>query len=243
MEKQRRIRRTGIAIEKAIFDAVKELVEEVGYSNITVTAVIARAKIEPIVFYKRYKNIDHLLDSLLDKLVFKYDYWFGPAADPVKFTDRQKFYLKLLKNLADSLYKNKSMQKLLLWELEEDNPATRRIAGMREAYWEGLMDVCDRYFREAGVEDIRGTTAILIGGIYYLMLHKERSTFCGIDMNTKEGKEKLLDAIDFVTQCIFEARKLKQTREEIARKMKQKGIDIDTIVECTSLDKGQLEKL
>ena len=68
-EKKRRNRRTKIAIERDVLMAVGELIEEVGFRNVTLTGVAERAQIEPAVFYRRYAT----LDELFDRYTHKYD--------------------------------------------------------------------------------------------------------------------------------------------------------------------------
>lgn len=70
---KKRFRRTKIAIERDVLQAVGSLIEELGFSNVTLTGVARRAKIEPAVFYRRYNN----LEELFDKYTQKYDYWLA----------------------------------------------------------------------------------------------------------------------------------------------------------------------
>jgi len=49
-DQNKRFRRTKIAIEHDVLQAVGSLIEEVGFANVTLTGVADRAKIEPAVF-------------------------------------------------------------------------------------------------------------------------------------------------------------------------------------------------
>ncbi len=68
-ETKKRFRRTKVAIERDVMLAVGSLIEELGFSNVTLTGVAERAKIEPAVFYRRYAN----LEELFEKYTQKYD--------------------------------------------------------------------------------------------------------------------------------------------------------------------------
>lgn len=57
-EAKKRFRRTKVAIERDVMLAVGSLIEELGFSNVTLTGVAERAKIEPAVFYRRYANLE-----------------------------------------------------------------------------------------------------------------------------------------------------------------------------------------
>ena len=71
--KTRRPRRSKADIEAAIQRAAIAQIKKKGFSLALVTDIVKRAKIEPIVFYNRYKN----LDEFYDKFVKKYDYWLS----------------------------------------------------------------------------------------------------------------------------------------------------------------------
>lgn len=234
-----RKRRSNVDIERAILNAVHELIDEVGFSRITISAVVAKAKIEPIVFYKRYKDID----DLFGKFVAQYGYWFG---EPPKVSQRQDwkaFYLFVLEDLVRALNGNKTMRQLLLWELEVENPTTIRTAMMRDAEAESLIRMYDTYFKGSDFASLRSISAVLIAGIYYLMLHKDRSAFCGIHFNTKEGLTELCKGLDDIVTALFDEKKRADQRMDIALKMKEKGLDLALIADCTSLSITALEKL
>ena len=42
-----------------------------------------------------------------------------------------------------------------------------------------------------------------MAGIYYFILHKDRSTFSGIDLNTPEGKHRIVKAIRSLAAMMF----------------------------------------
>ena len=46
-------------------------------------------------------------------------------------------------------------------------------------------------------------TTLLVAGIYYFILHKDRSTFSGIDLNTPEGKHRIVKAIRSLAAMMF----------------------------------------
>ena len=56
METRKRKQRTKKDIDESINNAAIQLIEEKGFQNIAVTAIMQRAKIEPVVFYNRYDD-------------------------------------------------------------------------------------------------------------------------------------------------------------------------------------------
>lgn len=199
VKKTRKPRRSKAAIEQAVLDAVHELIEEVGFSKVTLTGIAARAQIEPTVFYRRYSN----LDELFAIYTHKYDYWLAGITEllPSNLSDEESMKW-ILHNLVKALYKNKGMQQLLIWELSDDNPVTRRTATLRERINDSLIKELDKKFNISGL-DMNVITGIIISGIYYLILHRNMSTFCNVDFATKAGKDRMNATIDQLVEIIF----------------------------------------
>jgi hypothetical protein len=104
--------------------------------------------------------------------------------------------------MITALYKNRVMQQLLIWELSEDNEVTRRTATLREKINESLIGLLETRFANSGW-DMNVVVSMLIGGVYYLILHRTRSTFCNVDFGTKKGKDRLLETVDQMIRLIF----------------------------------------
>ena len=73
---RRRKRRTKEEIEELINKADISLIQSGGFSNLTVRNIAEEAKIEAVVFYNRYTNIEEFVDEYIKK----YDYWFTEVA-------------------------------------------------------------------------------------------------------------------------------------------------------------------
>lgn len=195
----RKPRRTKAVIEQAVMDAVHSLIEEVGFNKVTLTGIAARAQIEPTVFYRRYTN----LDQLFEEYTHKYDYWLAGIAElmPPDLSDEDSMKWILL-NLVRALHKNRGMQQLLIWELSDDNPVTRRTATLREKINESLIRELEKRFDMTGV-DMSVLAALIISGIYYLILHRNMSTFCNVDFSSKSGRDRLEKTIDQLVSILF----------------------------------------
>lgn len=195
----RKKRRTKQAIELAVMDAAHSLIEEVGFNKVTLTGIAARAQIEPTVFYRRYSN----LDQLFEEYTHKYDYWLAGIAElmPPDLSDEESMKWILL-NLVRALHKNRGMQQLLVWELSVDNPVTRRTATLREKINESLIHELEKKFDISGV-DMSVLAALIISGIYYLILHRNMSTFCNVDFSSKSGRDRLEKTIDQLVTILF----------------------------------------
>lgn len=228
IKSEKRVRRTKIAIERDVLKAVDSLIEEVGFSNITLTGVAERAKIEPAVFYRRYAN----LEELFDKYTRKYDYWFGDILEsiPKNLSQEEGFYW-VMEKLIGALYHNKGMQQLLKWELVEDNQITRRTARLRESINEPLIRLLEYKFQGSGL-DINVIAANIIAGIYYLILHRKRSKFCDVDFTSRQGKARLNNGIKQLIDLLFEKVANEQRITQIVEKLKAEGVSEEIIARC-----------
>ena len=179
--KKTRIRRTNEQVDKAISDALTTLAGQMPLARITVNQLIAEAGIEAAVFFKRYSSID----DLIYEYVRDHDFWLGETVSYRKMDKEgaERYYIRTLEDLCRHLDSNGPLRDSLLWELASDSEAVKKIADIRELENESLLAYYRKYFKGTGL-DISGVTAVLIAGIYYLYLHRGKSTFCGLDLNT-----------------------------------------------------------
>lgn len=231
IEKKRRVRRTKSTIERDVLNAVSSFIEEVGFANVTLTGVAQRAQIEATVFYRRYAN----LEELFDQYTRKYDYWLCNISEmmpeDLNYEDSFKW---ILKNLINALYKNKGMQELLIWELSDNNPVTRRTAALRESMNEPLLRIMEKVFQGSGL-DMNVITAMMISSIYYLIIRRNRSTFCEIDFSTRKGKARLEEAINQLSTILFAELKRQHEKTELANRLRAEGVSESIINKCLNL--------
>lgn len=202
--KRVRIRRTKATIIEDIRKAAVESVLKRGFSGSLVSEIIKKAKIEPVVFYNRYQN----LEEFFSEFVKGYDYWFSDVA---KEANKQETphdqFIALIEGLQECMIEKSVMQELIRWEIAEGNDITKRTASIREMFTLPLAEKYDDLFKNSGIDFVAIAT-IIISGLYYLYLHKDRSTFCNIDMNTEEGRNRVNQAIKFLTELLFSKRNM-----------------------------------
>ncbi len=231
--KPRRPRRSKADIENCINKAAKELVLKKRFSNVTVLDIIKRAKIEPITFYSRYQN----QEDFFEHFVREFDYWFKDTMSVENNQVRtEEVYAELLINLLNELSQKSIMLELLRWEISDTNQVTLRTAMNRELHTIPLVDKYEADFKDSGM-DISAISSLLVGGIYYLCLHKECAPFCRIDLNTEEGKQKIQNAIRTLSRLLYEHKQgtcspSKNELEGIAERMRQRGMSEEDIRYC-----------
>lgn len=226
--KGRRPKRTKAQIDDCInHAAVAEIVEK-GFSDTILYGIIKRAKIEPVVFYNRYKS----LELFYDEFVKSKDYWFVDLLKEIDEPQLSKDELtKILVSLIDALDKDFVMLELLRWEVASENPTTRRSAALREFHTLPLAKDYENLFKNTEV-DMLSLCALVIGGIYYLELHKNLSPFSGIDLKTEEGKNRIKGALGAFVNILFDLKDEKMRREQIRLRMREKGLSDEDIQYC-----------
>lgn len=205
--KARRPRRSKADIEDAIHKAAVSQIKKKGFSLALVTDIVKRAKIEPVVFYNRYKNLDEFYDTF----VKDYDYWLSDLVrDSIENIDSEEAYSNVIEKILNNLLSDEIMTELLRWEVAEGNNITERTARLRTMH---AVDIFRNYEeKHAGIGiDVTAVSALLVAGIYYMLLHKDRSSMIGIDINEPAGKRRIVNAIREISRLIFQEKETRQT--------------------------------
>lgn len=243
----KRYRRTKENVETDLFQAAISVIEKVGFQELTVTNLLREAKADPPVFYNRYKD----MNDFVEKFVRNYDYWLNDSIEVnSKNSSEMESLHNILHNLIDQLVDNVCMQKLLAWEMSDNNFITRRTAQNRDNNSESLLRHFENKFKNCEIK-FNPTTAILIGGIYYLIIHREVGTFNQIDFSTKGGIDLLKKTIKSMTQKLFDDFYSNQEQEDdvettkinIAIRLIKNGVAIDIIADSTGLPKKRILSL
>ncbi|GHT40205.1 transcriptional regulator [Bacteroidia bacterium] len=232
--RKKRVRRPNSEIDQNIAAAMKKLVARKGFSNLTLSAVAQQSKVDPPVLYNKFGDLNGLLKLFTEN----YELWPSKIIDGhiQKFQDgkHEEFLCEVLSDITQELYKDKIIKQLLIWELADTNEINRNTAKMRESNVYMFSRVYKNLFNETDV-DAPVFVAIIVAGIYYLVLHKDVSTFCSVDFSSEEGKKALLKTIEKLCSILFAELAPNKQLLKVAAKLKKKGVDINTIAECTGL--------
>jgi AcrR family transcriptional regulator len=227
-EKTRKQRRTKEDLSNAINTAAEKLIREHGFSNTLVTDIMKEANIEPTVFYKRYRNINEFYSEFVKKC----DYWFSDILkDAMKGEDMMEDVYNMLSCLLTDLSDKSIMLELLRWEVAEGNEITHYTSQLREEHTLPLAGKYLSHYYGTDV-DIVAWSSLLISGIYYLCLHKDRAPFCGIDINNPKHIERLKAALHTIVDQLRWLMEKKSEKEKIADKLRAHGVNEDIITKC-----------
>jgi AcrR family transcriptional regulator len=188
-------------------DAVGSILSESGFRGLTVTKVARRAGKHWSLLGYYFEDIDALKKAYINDK----DYWppfferFKLGVNPGK-KELQVLFTNLMQENFRFFLANPQMQQIILWQISEDNLLLKGISEAREREGEKLLALTDIYFEGSGIS-IRALMAILLGGIYYAVLHAKtnKSTVAGIDVNRVKDQQAVLKTIEQVIAWAWEA--------------------------------------
>ena len=240
--KKKRIRRSKGYINSEIMKAVSAVIGEQGFANLGINSVAIEAKVEKPFIYRNFGTFD----KVLEQYILKNDYWMkfimeraldGKVNDAGNI-DVPSLYPSILTELYKTMDESRDFRNLILWEVYEDSSFIRKIANRRETETKEEIALLTNYFSQTKV-DIAAITALLISGVYYTVLHKDISTFCGIDFKTKEGKKRMNESLKYISTLIFE----QASTQRIVKNMLKKGLETSLIAELTETSVAYVEQV
>lgn len=207
--------------KKKLIEAVGEIFREEGYEGIGVNKIAKRAGVDKKLIYRYFNNVDQLLEAY----IVEKDHWkvFSAKINEVIAEESSGNNTELLIQLFQNRWKffstEKEMQNLMQWELSGESELMKSIYNVREMFAQNIFKLTDPDFENSDV-NFRAISALLVGGIYYTVLHTMHNgnIVCGVDVRSEEGNEAILKAIRQIVQWAFDAaQKSKQERSSSVR--------------------------
>lgn len=193
--------------ERRLIDAVGNIIRTKGYKALGVNAIAKEADVNKKLIYRYFGTVD----ELIERYILENDYWMNVSrsmengmdlpSDPGKM---KEFIISLLEGQFDYFMKNEPMQSIILWEITDHADILNSIGNVREATGHELFERMEGYFEETGIS-LRAVSAILVSGIYYMILHSRtnESTICEIDPASVHGQQEILKAIRQIIEWSF----------------------------------------
>jgi Transcriptional regulator len=225
-----RNRRKKADLDSHLLEAAQETIKEVGFANATVVGIANKANVQASVFYNRFND----LDDFFDKLVREYDYWLNDSIVIKEDLGTIQNYENGMNKLIDAFSENEIMQQLIKWELTSKNFITQRTSENRENNSKYLINYFTKDFKDDDI-DFNVFTALIISGIYYLILHRNLSTFTLVDFNSKKGISLLKTTISKMVRKIYGNKEGVSSYDSVLknanviRKLHENGVDIEVI--------------
>jgi len=193
--------------KRRLIDAVAHVFRTEGYAGLGVNKISRIAGVNKKLIYRYFKSFDRLVEAY----VVETDYWMKFAECmrhlplPEGMEETQHFIASALKEQFKYFYAEPEMQQLILWEVSTDSELMRSIHRTRESMGQDLLELTDPYLSENKV-NFRAVAALLVGGIYYTILHSRFNggKFADVDLKTDSGRKAILQAIDDIVELVFE---------------------------------------
>ncbi|MDO6603965.1 TetR/AcrR family transcriptional regulator [Arenibacter palladensis] len=192
--------------KQKLIKAVGTVLKNKGYTGLTATNIAKAAGLSRRLITVYFSSVDELVETY----VRNKDFWLaasGNAAEMIaanKGEDTKKIIEYLLQNQIDNFYDNPEMQKLILWEISKTTKIMYEVCEEREHLGSKVFELTDKELQGRNI-DIRAVTALLVAGIYYMVLHAKSTdtTFCEIDINQPEGMQRIKNAISLILENTY----------------------------------------
>ena len=189
-----------------LIEAVGTVIKTKGYKGLTATNIANTAGLSRrlITFY--FGSVEELIETY----VRGKDYWVAASGNAGKMMegnkgDQTREILEcLLSNQLDYFYNNEEMQKIVLWQISESTQIMKEICEERELMSKVFFALSDQELKGKDI-DLRASSALLVAGIYYLVLHAKSTDtlFCEIDLKTSSGIERIRKAVKLILEKIY----------------------------------------
>lgn len=186
-----------------LINAVGKVLGEKGYTGLTATNIAKSAGLSRRLISIYFDSVDNLIETY----VRNKDYWTAASGSVEEMmteneaNNTKKIIDYLLQNQLDYFYDNPEMQKIILWEISQKTKIMYEVCEDRERLGSKIFELADKEFENSTI-DVRAVTALLVAGIYYMVLHAKSTDtlFCEIDINQSEGMNRIKNAITSILQ-------------------------------------------
>lgn len=194
--------------KQRLIDAVGTVIKSKGYAGLNATNISKAAGLDRRLITLYFGT----LDTLVETYIRGNDYWISASGDALNLISNNKgentkeILEALLYNQLEYFWNDTEMQKIVLWQISKSTEIMKEICDEREMLSKHFFSLSD--IELAGIDiDLRAISALLVAGIYYLVLHAKStdSTFCEIDLKSQEGLERIRKAISVILRKAYEA--------------------------------------
>jgi len=240
MADDKRRRRNAVTVKMDIIDAVGTVLKKYGFLKLGISIVADEAKVDKTVIYRNFGDFDKVLEAYIEKQ----DFWLLALKEhgEKEIQNKRGFMKQLLTEQFDAIYKSKELQEILVWGLSERKGYVSTIALKREILSQGINDQYQPLLNKIGL-NFNAFSALLVTGVYYVILNKDQSTICDIDINKKAEKEEFLKLMYWLIDLVFDKIENINEIERVAIKAYENGINKETIVEITNLSIERINQL
>jgi AcrR family transcriptional regulator len=192
--------------KRKLVEAVGEILKAEGYSKLGVNNIARQAGVNKKLIYRYFGTVEYLIEAY----VVENDYWMTFSENLKSlvlnntYPDTQSLITAILQNQFLYFFSEVEMQRLILWEISTESSLMKSIHSAREAMGQQFLQMTDQHFDGSKV-NFRAIAALLVGGIYYTVLHSRFNggVFADININEQDGREKILISIKNIIDWSF----------------------------------------
>jgi AcrR family transcriptional regulator len=192
--------------KRKLIKAVGEILKAEGYAKLGVNNIARQAGVNKKLIYRYFGTVDYLIEAY----VVENDYWMTFSENLKSlvlnntYPDTQSLITAILQNQFLYFFSEVEMQRLILWEISTESPLMKSIHSARETMGQQFLQMTDPHFDGSKV-NFRSIAALLVGGIYYTVLHSRFNggMFADININEQNGREQILISINQILNWAF----------------------------------------
>lgn len=212
-----------------ILDGMARLVQKEGLCLLNISKLAKESQTDVNAILRCFGSFEGVLKSFLYQLECRYNF---RQKDQQETNSRSiEEYGDFLQQILDDLRFDYPAQQALRWETSDTTLLTNEFACNRELRDKQLIDRWKFLFDGSGLQmDV--ITAILVGGIRYIVLNRKHTPMYGVDFATREGMAQLKDTLSQLGDMLARQKEEIKLKQKIAAKMKEKGVPQELIDEC-----------
>lgn len=202
-------RRRRLRTEESLLEAVGEILQEKGVSELGVNAIAARAGVEKVLVYRYFSG----LEGLMEAYAARSDFWpsvdelLGGEGRPLlREADVAALVAGVLANYATALRRRPVTLDLLAWECSQRNPLTVALERVREERTKELQ----RAVAEAGLptnDTLLAMSNLLAASINYLAVRgREVRVFGGLGIQSEKDWAAIAQTIDRAIRALVSSK-------------------------------------
>ncbi|WP_184550714.1 TetR/AcrR family transcriptional regulator [Mucilaginibacter sp. FT3.2] len=189
-----------------LIEAVGSIIKTKGYTGLSATNIASAAGLSRRLITIYFGTVDNLIETYVKGK----DYWLAASGDAVEMIKNNEgentrpILECLLQNQMDYFFNQEEMQKIVLWQISQSTRIMKEVCDERELLSKYFFALSDKELKGKNI-DLRAVSALLVAGIYYLVLHAKSTdtTFCEIDLLHPDGMERIKNAISLILKNTY----------------------------------------